>query len=361
MRDMIHLAVLFIIAATTYLFAGLIAQLLPFHPIVSFLVCLPVGFVLAGMFLLFVSGVMLRIVGEGPDFERPVVHDLDIPLERAAAVELRSMTPLGRTVLGRPVSRRAIATRNSTGSTTSCVPSSRSLTIPYNGRMETADNPFSKMQRAVYDGLAPHWGAYRHHNDNPDYWYVLMAPLKAMQTAGKLALDFGSGQGRNVLNMLHMSDVERADGCDISPLNHAVARERLKDHAGRFNLYTVNGVELNGVDGGTYAFVCSTLVFQHVCVHSIRTSIMKDIHRVMVQGGIFSFQMGFGKCKMPTVAYGEDRFDAKDTNGALDVAVVDPAPLVSDLKSIGFCDVEYEIKKPWDCTHESWIYARARK
>lgn len=224
------------------------------------------------------------------------------------------------------------------------------------------DNPYSKMQKDHYEGIAPHWGEYRNHNDNPDYWYSLMSPLRQGSWNGKRALDFGSGQGRNILNILNMCNIDGADGCDISPSNNKITAEKLKQYSGRFVLYNVNGVELNGVPSDTYDFAMSVVVFQHICVHSIRMNIMKDIHRVMRNGGIFSFQMGFGvNLTRPTCGYHEDRLDATDTNGGLDVSVMDPMDLVRDLEKIGFNRISFEIKSPWDCAHASWIYVKAMK
>lgn len=228
--------------------------------------------------------------------------------------------------------------------------------------MISSDNPYSKMQKAHYEGIAPHWGPYLHHNDNPDYWAILLAPLGSGDWAGKYALDFGSGQGRNIVNMLKMSNIERADGCDISPSNNMIVKEKLKNHSGRFELFDVNGIELNGVPSGTYDFVMSTVVLQHICVHSIRMSIMKDIFRVLKDGGIFNFQMGYGgKPGWKTTGYYDDLLEASDTNGALDVSISDPKPLLDDLASIGFKDVTFQIRPPWDDDHVNWIYVKAVK
>ena len=39
-----------------------------------------------------------------------------------------------------------------------------------------------------------------------------------------------------------------------------------------------------------YDFVMSTIALQHICVYDIRYSIMKDIHRVLKDGGVFTAQ-----------------------------------------------------------------------
>ena len=43
-------------------------------------------------------------------------------------------------------------------------------------------------------------------------------------TNGRTALDFGCGVGRNVDNLLKLSDWRRVDGCDISQENLIRAR-----------------------------------------------------------------------------------------------------------------------------------------
>jgi methylase of polypeptide subunit release factors len=58
------------------------------------------------------------------------------------------------------------------------------------------------------------------HNDNPNYWDILLSDLKDKELwDGKIALDFASGKGRNVTNLLSLCDWERVDGIDISSAN----------------------------------------------------------------------------------------------------------------------------------------------
>lgn len=101
-------------------------------------------------------------------------------------------------------------------------------------------------------------------NANPDYWNVLLAPLKSSTEgwAGKKALDFGCGQGRNLKNMLSLAPLGRVDGCDISKNNAEYAGRWLLENGlspEQFNLYVTNGVELDGIPSDEYDFVMSIM------------------------------------------------------------------------------------------------------
>jgi hypothetical protein len=60
--------------------------------------------------------------------------------------------------------------------------------------------------------------------------------------------------------------------------------------------------------------------------------------------------------------YREDKTDASSTNSNQDVRIMDPEDVVSDLKKIGFVDIEYKITWSWqDNAHEYWIWFKAKK
>lgn len=64
-------------------------------------------------------------------------------------------------------------------------------------------NRYTEMQKSYYERETPNMKIVNHmnHNDNQDYWNILLEPLKTGNWSRKKALDFGCGCGRNVLNM----------------------------------------------------------------------------------------------------------------------------------------------------------------
>ena len=68
-------------------------------------------------------------------------------------------------------------------------------------------NPYTLMQKGWYN---PGTNNHEEHNNNPDYWDILLKDLKDKDKwAGKNALDFGCGKGRNVTNMLSLCDFNK--------------------------------------------------------------------------------------------------------------------------------------------------------
>jgi len=224
------------------------------------------------------------------------------------------------------------------------------------------DNPYTKMQRGYYEATHDLMNQENHgfHNDNPDYWEILVKDTEKGYE-DKLGLDFGCGCGRNVQNL--WKRFKRMDGVDLSPGNIGHARENLiKDGApeDRFKLYTCSGVDLAGLPDGEYDFVMHTIVFQHICVHSIRKGYMREFFRIMKPGGVLSFQMGFGD-NWGIADYYDDKLDAEGTNGFGDVRVTDPGQLAKDLEDVGFTDVVYEIRPAWCDSWAQWIFVKATK
>lgn len=224
---------------------------------------------------------------------------------------------------------------------------------------------------------AYHGGTNNHpeHNPNPLYWDVLLKDVKTNPDAweGKYALDFGCGKGRNVTNLKSLAKFARIDGVDISQNNidHCRLANSNKIVSSFVNnvesvFYKNNGGDLRGLTSDTYDFVMSTIVFQHICVHELRIHLKREIHRVMKDGGIFSFQMGYGDKEFDghgrVYGYYDNNYNAENSNGADDVRVTDPNQLISDLESIGFKNVTYQIEEPWaDGGHPNWIYVRCEK
>ena len=111
----------------------------------------------------------------------------------------------------------------------------------------------------------------------------------------------------------------------------------------------------------------STITLQLIPVYSIRRNILIDILRVLKNGGLFSFQMGFGgnledALGRPRSKYCDDSIEAKSTNGYHDVRVLSSEELVNDLIKIGLSEVEIQVRDSYsDVGHPSWIYVKCTK
>lgn len=223
------------------------------------------------------------------------------------------------------------------------------------------DNKYTKMQINTYNNLAsacseenrdPVVGSFDAHNNWPDYELL----FRDINNQSKLiGLDFACGPGRNIVR--YANRFERLDGVDISPINI----ENAKIYTNKFDietiLYTSNGIDIGVVPSDVYDFVMSTIALQHICVYDIRYSIIKDIHRVLKDGGIFTAQMGFGSPSPMTVGYYENYYDADSTNRGCDVCIETPEQLEKDLIEIGFTNFKFTIRPtgPGDY-HPNWIY-----
>jgi SAM-dependent methyltransferase len=219
------------------------------------------------------------------------------------------------------------------------------------------DNRYTKMQESFYSrGTSNH----QEHNANTDYWDLLLGGIDSMNG---LALDFGCGKGRNVSNMIDKGNFERVDGIDISQNNINHCTSTLTNS----KFYKNNGVDLSDIESDTYDFVMSTIVLQHIPVYDIRLSLLTEIHRVMKDGGTFSFQMGYGDDLVnpngnDRIAYHDNHYGASGTNGILDVRVTNKDDLIKDLESIGFTVNNVEIKDSFsDVGHPKWIYVSCKK
>lgn len=217
---------------------------------------------------------------------------------------------------------------------------------------------YATMQRSWYDDRAGQMKKnHALHNNNKDYWDVLLKP--AHKHKGGIALDFGCGHGRNVMNMLELGIFSRVDGVDISAGNIEFATKNVNNN--NSILWTNNGLDLSDAEDNTYDFVMSTIVLQHICCYDIRYGLLSEIYRVMKDGGTFSFQMGFGEGHPKTSNYHENSFDATGTNSKHDVKVVNTSDVTNDLAKIGFKKIQYKILDSYSDLHKSWLYITCEK
>jgi len=228
---------------------------------------------------------------------------------------------------------------------------------------------YLEMQRAQYNWDASRWslenkepvvGSYELHNKFEDYDVYL---FKGINTTNMVALEYGCGPGRNLIKFHNR--FSKIDGVDISPVNREKAMLNLID-AGIINFpdyYITTGDNIPTEDN-KYNLVFSVICLQHICVHSIRFNIMKDIYRVLKPGGKFCAQMGFGgKTNSDAVAgYYDEVYNATGTNGGHDVSITDEQNLIDDLHKIGFKNYSSDLRPvgPGD-NHRNWIWFRAEK
>lgn len=228
--------------------------------------------------------------------------------------------------------------------------------------MINPNNPYTQMQKAAYRG-----GTNNHlqHNANPRYWDALLKDLKDKDLwKGKNALDFGSGGGRNVTNMLSLCDFNTVDGVDISEGNIKYCNETYIGQNSRW--FCNNGVDLQELDSSYYDFVMSTIVYQHIPVYDIRRNLTQEIYRVLKPGGIFSLQCTFGEpgesTSRPRVGYYDNAWDASSTNSGHDHRVQNTQQIVDDFGDIGFRDFSFLKETSFeDKGNSNWLYIRCIK
>jgi ubiquinone/menaquinone biosynthesis C-methylase UbiE len=231
-----------------------------------------------------------------------------------------------------------------------------------------SNNKYTQMQKNFYDVSASKMASTNHqeHNDNPDYWNILLGDLNDDNiTKDSIGLDFGCGCGRNVYNLLKNWNWKRVDGVDISGYHIAASEQYLRQNGftDKSKFYVNNGVDMQFLPNEQYDFIMSTIVFQHIAVHEIRYKLKEEIFRILKSGGLFSFQMGFGKnSQHQTVDYFDNYYDAAGTNSDCDVRIENVDDLIGDLKKIGFQNISYQIKPSWsNAVHNEWIFVKAYK
>jgi len=227
--------------------------------------------------------------------------------------------------------------------------------------MVSNDNKYTSMQKGAYaNGTSNH----EEHNTNPDYWNILLGDLKNKENwDGKVALDFACGRGRNVTNMFNLCDWDRVDGVDISEGN--ISQNKSDYQTQNSNWYCNNGIDVSDLKDNEYDFIMSTIALQHIPVYDIRKSLITDLLRTLKSGGLFSFQMGYGKEILSTenrIPYFENHYDANGTNSVCDVRVQNIEDIIKDLQEIGYTNVTTEVRESYsDNGHPEWIYVKAYK
>ena len=228
--------------------------------------------------------------------------------------------------------------------------------------MVNNNNKYTVMQKNQYAvGTSNH----EEHNENPDYWDILLGDLKDRKKwDSKVALDFACGKGRNVINMFNLCNWSRIDGIDISEGNINYNRSAYSQQ--QSNWYCNNGVDVSDLKSNEYDFIMSTIALQHIPVYDIRKSLITDLLRTLKPGGLFSFQMGYGSDLYSElgnrVSYFENYYDATGTNSVCDVRIQNTDDVIKDLSQIGFINITIEVRDSYsDRGHPQWIYIKAYK
>lgn len=230
-------------------------------------------------------------------------------------------------------------------------------------------NSYTTMQQNHYDEMASKWsldnrepvvGSFDKHNNWSDYETFL---FKDIATKDKVALDFGCGPGRGIVQFSPL--FARIDGTDISQVNLDNAKLWFEHSKLSFepNLYKTNGVDLSAIKDEQYDVIYSTICLQHICVHEIRFNLFKEFYRVLKSSGSICIQMGCGRLNKPGGSgYYDNVYTATSTNGYGDVQISNSDQVKYDLEKIGFKNFKYDIRPtgPGDA-HENWIYFRASK
>ena len=86
---------------------------------------------------------------------------------------------------------------------------------------------------------------HQQHNTDPEYWAMLLGPIKFNPDnwKGKKAFDFGCGCGRNLKNLLDLAEWDSVYGCDISKQKHEVRIHQLNEYSHQVMFKTMSIVK----------------------------------------------------------------------------------------------------------------------
>ncbi len=103
---------------------------------------------------------------------------------------------------------------------------------------------------------------------------------------GDHALEIGCGIGRNTVHLAR--HFERVDGVDVSEtmVREAVARGLPEN----VRLHATSGRDLAPFEDGSFGFVFSHLVFQHVADNAVLAGYLREIARVLRKAGVAALQ-----------------------------------------------------------------------
>ena len=232
-------------------------------------------------------------------------------------------------------------------------------------------NSYQKMQQRSYEGYTKNFedsknlcvGAFDLHQKYAYEEYL----LEHFDGQYGIALDFACGMGRMVERMLKHFKI--VDGVDLNPGNLEYAKQYLTESgvvSDKYSLFLSDGIGVKGINK-KYDFIYSTIALQHICSHSIRTLIFKDLNKLLKDGGSCCFQMGFGWDN--GVNWFDNNYVARTTNAGTDVTIPSLHHLdaiTKDFETMGFKDIRYEYKisphpQYGNTYHPIWIFIHMKK
>jgi SAM-dependent methyltransferase len=178
-------------------------------------------------------------------------------------------------------------------------------------------------------------GGHSQHQSDPEYWAMLLGPIKfnSENWKGKKAFDFGCGCGRNLINLSTLAEWATIDGCDISPSNASYAKEyfdRENKTYAKCKTWESCGNNIQPTEENYYDFIMSHIVFQHISSYDVRFSIMADMYRALKDGGLCSLHF---MDMEQTSTYFENSNEFKNSS------VKNKQYLIDDFIKLGFKDV----------------------
>jgi cyclopropane fatty-acyl-phospholipid synthase-like methyltransferase len=187
------------------------------------------------------------------------------------------------------------------------------------------------------------------HNHDPEYWAMLLGPIKfnPKHWKGKKAFDFGCGCGRNLINLSTLADWETIDGCDISNSNANYAQQWYIDNTistAACKTWENNGKDIQPTPYG-YDFIMSHIVFQHISNYDVRYSIMEDMYNSLNEDGL---------CSLHFMDLGESVTYFENSDKWMNCRVENEQYLVDDFNKIGFKDVSVETGKDYLTSAKSY-------
>jgi SAM-dependent methyltransferase len=204
---------------------------------------------------------------------------------------------------------------------------------------------YARMQKDFYDekgfSVEEIVGNYDYHENFPYETHLLhlygdiRKPVLA-DPSSAIGFDVGCGEGRMIRRMSRL--LKRCDGADISKKMISAAKERTPGS----NLFLASGSDCGDAPTSAYDFAFCTIALHHICVHDTRSSIIRDITRILKPDGCATLQFFFSRyypyCRTapPPVneallidvhhfdrlqaGWFENRWDAAGTNSQCDAA-----------------------------------------
>jgi SAM-dependent methyltransferase len=204
---------------------------------------------------------------------------------------------------------------------------------------------YVNMQKRVYDAtdVSPREivGNYAYHENFPYETHLIYFNGDIRRPifndfSAKKAFDIGCGEGRMIRRMKNIFG--EVDGCDLSHKMVTTARNSCTG-----TIYLTDGTNCGDAPSDYYDFAYCTISLQHICVHDVRESILRDVTRILRTDGKVTLQMTFSK-HFPYVSIGqrtivdgslvdtmlfatrhaswfENKTDAQSTNSGCDVVI----------------------------------------